>query len=94
MTNAAFERAQAAAKREIDRLQRARVEITPGGFTEGLGWINLNDVAEAATRAVLMAVRDEGFNIYHASDPKSPFPGHEAAEGFGDMIDAILAEGE
>ena len=45
-------------------------------------------------RAVLMAVRDQGINIYHASDPKSHFPGYEAAEGFEDMIDAILAEGE
>lgn len=59
MTSPTLERAQAAAKREIDRLQRARIEITPGRFTEGLGWINLNDVAEAATRAVLMAVLDE-----------------------------------
>lgn len=46
------------------------------------------------TRAVLMAVRAEGMNIYHSSDLNSPFPDYSAAEGFGDMIDAILNDGE
>lgn len=48
----------------------------------------LNSVEIA--RAVLMAVRDQGLSIYHASDPASPFPEYAAAEGFADMIDAIL----
>jgi len=45
-------------------------------------------------RAVLMAVRDEGMNIYHGSNLNSPFPGYSAAEGFADMIDAILNDKE
>lgn len=43
-------------------------------------------------RAALLAMRDGGFDIYHASDRNSRFPTYEAAEGFADMIDAILAQ--
>ncbi|MNS72767.1 hypothetical protein D3C72_1061870 [compost metagenome] len=75
--------ASKAAKREIDRLRRTRVPEYPGSWRthEGLGWENLDDVAVATTRAVLMAVRE-------ASD--------DTLDGqcFRDMLDDMLADGE
>lgn len=40
-------------------------------------------------RAVLLAVRDEWLEIYHSTEGKT-LPTYEQAEGFPDMIDAIL----
>lgn len=86
MTNPALERAARA-------LIQAKYGDADDSYWEMLDG-DAKTLARTMARAVLMAVRDQGMNIYHASDPKSHFPQYEAAEGFEDMIDAILAEGE
>lgn len=98
MTNPTLERADKAAKREIDRLRKRRVEVAPGRFSDGLGWENLNEVVSAATRAVLMAVRepDEAVCKFgRAADDASDWGGsRRQGEVFTAMIDAILNDGE
>lgn len=75
----------------LERAARALYRADPESYgAEDDMWSSYVEMA----RAVLMAVRDQGMNIYHSSDPKSHFPEYEAAEGFGDMIDAILSDGE
>ena len=50
-----------------------------------------NNHPDDIARAVRMAVREQWLEIYHASEGK-PLPTYEQAEGFPDMIDAILNE--
>ena len=80
MTNPTLERAARAAAIACE-------QVRPSDEHDAEAWTFI-------ARAVLMAVRDEGMNIYHSSDPNSPFPDYSAAEGFTAMIDAILNDGE
>lgn len=95
MTNPTLERAVSALKTEIGKAFDAKPLPFAGEAGNWSARGNMQELdLEVCARAVLMAVRDQGMNIYHSSDPKSHFPEYEAAEGFQDMIDAILAEGE
>lgn len=76
----------------LERAARALWFERGGSWSDASDWQKQQCVYEA--RAVLMAVRNEGINIYHGSDPKSHFPEYSAAEGFSDMIQAILNDGE
>lgn len=97
MTNPTLERAEQAAKREIDRLRKRRVEVSPERFSDGLGWENLNEVVAATTRAVLMAVRDSNLTVRKVP---ATVDGAYADivtirnDGVAAMIDAILNDGE
>lgn len=87
MTNPTLDRAHVAAKREIDKLRQSQVEIASGRVVAGLGWANLNEVVEATTHAVLMAVRlqtTDGEDYVTSMDEVM----------FNERLDAILAEGE
>lgn len=80
-----LEKAARAARKEIDKLRKARVPEYPGSWKthDGLGWENLDDVVAAATRAVLMAIKEPDETLSRAA---------QSTEGWEAMIDAILNE--
>lgn len=87
MTQTMLERATTAARKEINKLRKTQVPEYPGSWKthDGLGWENLDGVVAATTRAVLMAVRDPSEAMSQAV---------RTTEGWEDMIDDILNEGE
>lgn len=75
----------------IERAARAAMTVCVGFNEEGDDvYVGFN-TAEELARAVLMEVRDRWLEVYHSSKG-NPLPTYEQAEGFPDMIDAILNE--
>lgn len=89
----ALERAEKALRDEGERQVQAQGSYS-GPENDSPDYVDAELDYPALCRAVLMAVRSEGMAIYHGSDLNSPFPDYSAAEGFADMIDAILNDGE
>ena len=85
MTQTMLERAARAARVEIDRLRKTRIQPKQGLWEhrDGLGWENLDPVSLATARAVLMAVREPSEAMSQAA---------RTTEVWEDMIDFVLSE--
>ena len=83
----------------LERAARAAFEIRPWGDVgpdeSPHTWENLpeawREVYDVMARAVLMAVRDFGMDIYHSTEGSS-VPDYCSCEEFDAMIDAIINE--
>lgn len=86
----ALERAESALRVEVERQVQANGSYS-GPANGSPNYVDAELDYGLLARAVLMAVREQWLEIYHASEGK-PLPTYEQAEGFPDMIDAILNE--